>query len=108
MIATHRSKKELPKLAPRSPLTIEDITITEKINNELHGKIKHNEYEIKESKIKLSGEDVTQEFDQSTSVIPYSGGRDLELFKQYKVDKAKPGFTLKPLSKVEMHLPSGS
>ena len=49
---------------------------------------------------------MTEEFDSSIHG-GFDLGRDLECFKEFKVDKAKPGLIYKATSKIHEHLPTG-
>ena len=57
-----KRKRDLPKIVQESPMEIVYVASEEPINNELHGSIKHMEYEVKESVIKHSGKSVVEEF----------------------------------------------
>ena len=57
-----KSKRELPKIVKESPMEILYVSSEEPVNNELHGSIRHREYEVKDSVIKHSGKSVVEEF----------------------------------------------
>ena len=50
---------------------------------------------------------MTEEFEPSGKHGGFDLGRDLECFKEFKVDKAKPGLIYKSTSNIHEHLPAG-
>ena len=104
----NKSQRPLPSLLKQTPMEIASIKDGDTISGNIPGtRTRRDDTQKSKYAFKERSKFVIEEYEGEDCEGNFVDARDLEIFRECKVDKAKVGIIPLPTSQVETHLPSG-